>query len=377
MLVSPFPLDDVVHASGAGVGGLFVAAGLLVPAVCRRARRQWERSLQATDSKSEADDRLPQSGGSSGRAAGAASDGPPGASTAGRSMYMNSITGRLEPGDHRVTVHRSALAIVEDASVTSSRPPPSGYEDRHQVIFPYWGFFGYTVGKKTWFIDPNQILFVTPTTEFEDCHPVEGLGHAAMIINPSEKIIDELCRGKPHGLFSAFVEGSRPMTRNTMLLGHRLRAFGDGQDQVERDECTLLALKSALAPGPERQIGGSRVVERAKELLHARGCERFSLEDIAAEVGASAVYLSQEFTRTQGMPLYRYLMMLRLNRALLELGHCNDITGLALDLGFSSHSHFSATFKRVFNMTPAQFRSMGTTEASRSSGRGVYWLRCA
>jgi AraC-like DNA-binding protein len=81
-------------------------------------------------------------------------------------------------------------------------------------------------------------------------------------------------------------------------------------------------------------------------------------------VGASPVYLSQEFTRTQGVPLYRYLMGLRLNRALLELPHCNDITGLAVYLGFSSHSHFSATFRRFFGMTPAEFRDFGAGEGA-------------
>jgi AraC-like DNA-binding protein len=33
-----------------------------------------------------------------------------------------------------------------------------------------------------------------------------------------------------------------------------------------------------------------------------------------------------------------------------------DITGLALDLGFSSHSHFTDVFRREFGSTPSEIR---------------------
>ena len=36
--------------------------------------------------------------------------------------------------------------------------------------------------------------------------------------------------------------------------------------------------------------------------------------------------------------------------------HADDLTELAMDLGFSSHSHFSARFRRAFGLTPSEFR---------------------
>ncbi len=56
------------------------------------------------------------------------------------------------------------------------------------------------------------------------------------------------------------------------------------------------------------------------------------------------------------MPLHRYLTQLRLSRALSELPHADDLTELALELGFSSHSHFSARFRQAFGLTPSEFR---------------------
>jgi AraC-like DNA-binding protein len=48
---------------------------------------------------------------------------------------------------------------------------------------------------------------------------------------------------------------------------------------------------------------------------------------------------------------------LRLARALFQLPDADDLTTLALDVGFSSHSHFTLAFRRAFGCTPSQFRS--------------------
>ena len=37
-------------------------------------------------------------------------------------------------------------------------------------------------------------------------------------------------------------------------------------------------------------------------------------------------------------------------------GQCDDLTDLGLDLGFSSHSHFSAAFRAAYGRTPSAFR---------------------
>jgi AraC-like DNA-binding protein len=65
---------------------------------------------------------------------------------------------------------------------------------------------------------------------------------------------------------------------------------------------------------------------------------------------------TQAFQQVEGTPLYRYQMRLRLTRALDLLGQYDNLTALALALGFSSHSHFSAAFRRTYGRTPAEFQ---------------------
>jgi AraC-like DNA-binding protein len=80
------------------------------------------------------------------------------------------------------------------------------------------------------------------------------------------------------------------------------------------------------------------------------------LAEIAAEVRGSPVYLTQVFQQVEGLPLYRYQLRLRLARALDLLAHCDDLTDLSQDLGFSSHSHFSAAFRLAYGRSPSEFR---------------------
>jgi AraC-like DNA-binding protein len=100
------------------------------------------------------------------------------------------------------------------------------------------------------------------------------------------------------------------------------------------------------------------IVNRAKEVLHARAADRLSLNEVAAQVGVSPVYLTQTFTKAEGIPLHRYQLRLRLSRALVALPNCQCIHSLALELGFSSQSHFGSSFKSAFGMTAAQFRTL-------------------
>ena len=121
----------------------------------------------------------------------------------------------------------------------------------------------------------------------------------------------------------------------------------------------MALLRSALdddAPRHSPSRSTQKLIVRTKAYLEAELAHPIRLGDIGSAVGASPVYLTQVFRAVEGVPLHRYLTQLRLARALVELPHANDLTQLALEVGFSSHSHFSARFRRSFGTTPSQFR---------------------
>ncbi len=83
---------------------------------------------------------------------------------------------------------------------------------------------------------------------------------------------------------------------------------------------------------------------------------RWTLAEIGDELRVSPVYLTQLFQQVEGMPLYQYQLRLRLAHALDLVARYDDLTTLALDLGFSSHSHFSAAFRQLYGYSPSRFK---------------------
>jgi methylphosphotriester-DNA--protein-cysteine methyltransferase len=62
-------------------------------------------------------------------------------------------------------------------------------------------------------------------------------------------------------------------------------------------------------------------------------------------------------SRLTGTPVHRYHLRARMTAALDEvLDSSRDFTTIGIDLGFSSHSHFTATFRRTFGITPSALR---------------------
>ena len=81
------------------------------------------------------------------------------------------------------------------------------------------------------------------------------------------------------------------------------------------------------------------------------------LSEIAAGLGVSVFRLCRAFRRATGSTLHEFRNRLRLAASLERIGRRSvDLTDVALDLGYSSHSHFTAAFRREFGVTPSAFR---------------------
>lgn len=95
-----------------------------------------------------------------------------------------------------------------------------------------------------------------------------------------------------------------------------------------------------------------------------------TLEAIAREAGCSPFYLSRTFSRETGQTIPQYLRELRMEKAaaLLRSGSFN-VTEAAMEVGYSSLSHFSAAFHQTFGCCPGLYPMATPTQraASRES----------
>ena len=113
------------------------------------------------------------------------------------------------------------------------------------------------------------------------------------------------------------------------------------------------AAKTCARPSPSHQ----ELAEETRRILGQVYRRRVQLTELAASVGVNPYHLCRVFREQVGVSVYRYMMLLRVRNAMEALlGGEQDLTGLALDLGFSSHSHFTFTFRREVGVPPSKFR---------------------
>jgi AraC family transcriptional regulator len=230
------------------------------------------------------------------------------------------------------------------------------------LVFPYRGIYVRHVGRTEAIADANQVVFFNEDECYQISHPVDG-GDSSLSIGAAPATLLELAPADYLAKSRAAFNRSRlrideRVQALTALLRHSL-TLGI-VDSLEAETLTLVLLRRALNERTSRpavrSIGRQKLVDRAKLVLSSDLGRRWTLAAVAADVGVSPVYLTQVFQQVEGRPLYHYQLQLRLARALDLLGDYADLTCLALDLGFSSHSHFSAAFKRAYGRTPSEFK---------------------
>jgi AraC-like DNA-binding protein len=231
------------------------------------------------------------------------------------------------------------------------------------LVFPYRGVYVRHVGAEQAVAEANQVLFFNPDEGYRVSHPVHG-GDASLSLVVDEAQLRELA---PRALLrtGAVLAFDRHRLRIdaraqalVALIRHSLRT--GLAEPLEAESLTLTLVQRALGPRTTHAAGASsgrqRLADRAKLVLIGDLSRRWTLAEVAGEVGTSPVYLTQVFQQVEGMPLYRYQLRLRLARALDLLGRSDDLSTLALELGFSSHSHFSAAFQQTYGRSPSEFR---------------------
>jgi AraC-like DNA-binding protein len=160
------------------------------------------------------------------------------------------------------------------------------------LVFPYRGVYVHHVGRAETVAEANQVVILNEDEPYRVSHPFEG-GDACLSIATSTAVLLELAPER-------------------YLLTKDRAAFNRSRLRVDTHTQALAA-----------------------RLRHG---------------------LWRGFQQVEGLPLYRYQLQQRLARALDRLGERVDLTELALDLGFSSYSHFSGAFKHSYGQTPLQFQ---------------------
>jgi AraC family transcriptional regulator len=105
------------------------------------------------------------------------------------------------------------------------------------------------------------------------------------------------------------------------------------------------------------QISDRRIV-RVLEYTEAHLSERLSLDVLAEEAAVSKFHFASVFSKSVGATPHRHVQYLRMQAGAGMLRDTDkSVLEIALTCGFLSASHFAATFRRHFALTPSAYRA--------------------
>jgi AraC family transcriptional regulator len=195
-----------------------------------------------------------------------------------------------------------------------------------------------------------------------------ALGDDSVFVELSQEAVEELAGGA--GLHATHV----PTDRRTYLLQHLLirQLRSAAADGLEAEELASRLVLSALSPRaastpPARARTSTdrrELAEAAKSEIAADVSRRHSLGELARTLHTSPFHLARVFRAQTGFTVAGYRQALRLRAAVERLPlNDGDLSTLALELGFSSHSHFTASFTREFGLPPSAVSDFGRMHA--------------
>lgn len=107
---------------------------------------------------------------------------------------------------------------------------------------------------------------------------------------------------------------------------------------------------------------GDRHVSKALQAFHGQPGYRWTIAELASQVGLSRSSLIERFNRLLDLPPMSYLAMWRLQLAAQELKSTDKaVANIALDVGYDSEEAFSRAFKRYAGTSPSIWRRAAET----------------
>lgn len=270
---------------------------------------------------------------------------------------------------------RSTLLRIDGvvARATGAGPTAERELDRHGVVLPYQGVFATHASRRdTVVASASHALLLSARMPYRYSYP-GAIGDRCLVLLWSD---EALARTVPEAIRDARFDASRLATAPvlppaTLLARESLRALLAEPDPdplaVETGAIGLLTdvLRAARRDSADRAASSTRTVardrarvERVKELVGIDATRRWTLDALAAAAAVSPYHLAHLFKARTGVSVYDYVLRARLAGALQQVVDSElDLSTIALDAGYASHSHFTAQFRARFGTTPLALRA--------------------
>ncbi|PKH25183.1 AraC family transcriptional regulator [Enterobacterales bacterium CwR94] len=223
---------------------------------------------------------------------------------------------------------------------------PRHYHDCAQLIHTLSGVVRVETDAGSWVVPPSRGVWLPA-----------GVEHALTIsgkVAARALFVDPLARADLPA--SCQVVQISPLLRELINAAFELPEHYDPASRSERiyelilDEIRVMSVLPFWLPEP-----GSATLQQLCQQIKARPGEEWTLQMAADIVSVSSRTLARRFHQECGISFGDWLRRSRLMQALILLAQGEPVLKVALDLGYESHSAFSAMFRRVMGVAPSDY----------------------
>ena len=266
---------------------------------------------------------------------------------------MNPVIQRLGPG------HRAAFwtPLLGFGTFWSSGPDGEQVAEDHVVNLLFDGAYLKHSPAGVHLVDPNHWAFFDRDQPYDHRSVSAGRRTGAYLrYHPAllRQILAELAPDQADA--GRFPVATAPASAALLTRWHRALNTPTGP---HTEEALLLLAHDLLAharPHPAHISPRRReAVLEVQQILNRELATTHTLAELGRRVALSPYHLARGFRAHTGRSIHAYRERLRLHRAARALSRRPDLTQLAFQLGFSSHSHFTARFRRYFGVPPSRF----------------------
>ena len=251
-------------------------------------------------------------------------------------------------------IYRSDLVAVRDVCCDAQRGEcgDEELESETTLVLPIRGAFVWHVGRNEALLDANAAAFFSPRKAHRVSHPYTGGDRCIAIRYSGTMLCESLGTTAVPPKYWILSPAQRSSVHGLMVDLHTDDALA-----IEERVIGLLGSFATLQPIRQR-ISAARMVENLRELINARVTADDSLHALTKAVGYSPFHAARVFREITGTTIHQYRHSLRLSLGFDRVRSTDEpIAQIGIDLGFCDHSHFTASFERVFGVTPSVIRN--------------------
>lgn len=250
------------------------------------------------------------------------------------------------------------------------------HSDADIVVMPLRGaFVKHIVSGKKLLAEPSQALFFAAGRAYRVSHEVASHDDS-LALQFSPDILQQVLANTTsadnfHAIETNSLLPAHVIAERSMLLWRLKHQIAE---PMEVEETSLNLISAAFMNAgrskkrfEHRRARRSNQVEAARVALIQNPEQKWSLLDLSKKVDCSPYHLTRIFKKEIGVPLHQYQLRMRIAKSLNALLDTNDdLTNIALDAGFYSHSHFTSAFRHALGISPTEFRRSANSKTRKN-----------